>query len=170
MPPISRLESGPSNRRCQRLRRNLRACYAAVLPAFLSAIGNLRPLVDDNTLERFLDVYDVRNDDLQEAGCGYTEEMEEEDPESLKFLRVHQSRYATLRRLLLCCLLSLEANGRGLDATRWRAAIMEIGRLATVNKNQSESMTTLLSDEDSKFGYRQLSPRLHYRRKLLRAY
>ena len=149
LPPISRLESGTPNRRCQRLRRNLRNCYAAIIPTFLHSIANLRPLVDDNILERFLDVYDVRNEDLHEAGLGYTGSIEEEDPDSLKLLRIHQARYATLRRLLLCCLLSLDANGRSSDAARWRSAIIEMECLASATSTQSESLAKLLENEES---------------------
>lgn len=134
------------------MRRSLHGYYAAILPAFLNAVADLRPLVDDIILERFLDVYDVRNEDLREAGFGYTENAEE-DPEGLKSLRLCQARYATLRRLLLCCLLSLDANGRSLNATRWRVAISQMELLATESKSQSEKLIMLLGDEESTFPF-----------------
>ena len=149
---MSRLESDNSGRKCLRLRRHLRSCYAAIIPTLLQSISRIREIVHDESLERFLDVYNISSEDLNDAGVGYVEPADEGELESLKFLRLNQAKYATLRRLLLCCLLSLDATGRSADAARWRTAISGMDDVALVAAYQGDSLTNVLHDEDSTFG------------------
>ncbi|KAI9669730.1 MAG: hypothetical protein M1831_007426 [Alyxoria varia] len=113
----------------------------------MDATATARALVHDDDLERFLDVYDVRNEDLQEASLGYTEENGEENT-SLKNIRIHQARYATIRRLLLCCLLSQEATGRRSDAPRWQTVASIMDQLGTLTENLSKNLIKLLNEEE----------------------
>ena len=149
MPPVSRIEGECQSRRCLRLRRNLLSSYASAIPALMNATATARALVHDDDLERFLDVYDVRNEDLQEASLGYTEGKGEENT-SLKNIRIHQARYGTIRRLLLCCLLSQEATGRRSDAPRWQTIASTMDQIGNLTKSLSENLAKLLNEEERK--------------------
>ena len=83
LPPLSRIEEKGQARRCHRLRRTLHSAYAATIPVFLDQSRILKQSVEEDDLERYLDVYDVSNPDLQDAAQGYLE-SEFEDNESLK--------------------------------------------------------------------------------------
>ncbi|KAL5404358.1 hypothetical protein PMIN03_009216 [Paraphaeosphaeria minitans] len=147
LPPISRIEEKGQTRRCHRLRRTLHAAYAATIPIFLDQSGGLKQLVEDDDLERYLDVYDVSNPDLQDAAQGYTE-SEFEDNESLKALRVLQYRLSTLRRVYLCSLLSLEADGGKPDFARWAAVVDSMTVLAAATGDWTEKFNRIVAEEE----------------------
>lgn len=103
--------------------------------------------MDEDDLEKYLDVYEINNPDLQEASQGYTE-SEFEDAETLKALRTLQYRLSTLRRVYLCSLLALEADGGKPDFSRWSAAVDSMSALATSTANMSEKINRILSEEE----------------------
>jgi len=107
----------------------------------------MRKLVDENSLEKYLDVYDITTGDVQEAFLGYSE-GQFEDAEGLKTLRILQYRQDILRRILLCSLLALEADGSSADFGRWRAAINCMDKLASITGDWSEKMNTILGEEE----------------------
>ncbi|KAB2572516.1 Proliferating cell nuclear antigen pcna [Lasiodiplodia theobromae] len=147
MPPITRLDDKSQIKRCARLRRSLRSTFAATLPAFADVCATLRILVEPDDLERYLDVYDITSQDLQEAALGYSED-EFEDGESLKALRIWQYRLVTLRRVFLCSLLALEADGDSDDFPRWRTAIDAMERLTELSGKWCEKLTRILGEEE----------------------
>lgn len=104
-------------------------------------------MVDENDLERYLDVYDVSNPDLQDAAQGYAE-SEFEDNESLKALRVLQYRLSTLRRVYLCSLLSLEADGGKPDFARWSAVVDSMTILAAAACDWTERFNRIVAEEE----------------------
>ncbi|KAL1651433.1 hypothetical protein SLS58_000773 [Diplodia intermedia] len=136
-------------KRCVRLRRSLRSTFAATLPAFADECATLRVLVEPDDLERYLDVYDITSQDMQEAALGYSED-EFEDGESLKALRIWQYRLVTLRRIFLCSLLALEADGDSEDFARWRPAINAMECLTELSGKWCEKLTRILGEEERK--------------------
>jgi hypothetical protein len=147
LPPISRLEERGQSRRCQRLRRNLRAAFAAVIPVVSEQCSALKQLVEEDDLEKYLDVYEVSNPDLQDASQGYSE-SEFEDAETLKALRTLQYRLSTLRRVYLCCLLALEADGGKPDFLRWSIVADSMLVLAAPTGEWSEKFNKVLAEEE----------------------
>lgn len=146
LPPISRLDTSGQTRRCSRLRRNILTAYGEVLPVYAEMSQSLRPYARIDDLERLLDVYDVREDDIA-AALVPPATTDHEDQESLKHLRVQQARLFTLRRLLLCTLLSIPATGRKEDALRWRSAVQTMERLGAVVGKAGGELAQLLQDE-----------------------
>jgi hypothetical protein len=98
-------------------------------------------------LEKYLDVYDITNPDLQEAAQGYSE-GEFEDAETLKVLRLLQYRLSTLRRVYLCSLLALEADGGKPDFNRWGLTVDSMLDLAAPTCNWSEKLNRILGEEE----------------------
>ncbi|KAF2682816.1 hypothetical protein K458DRAFT_478741 [Lentithecium fluviatile CBS 122367] len=147
LPPISRIEEKGQARRCHRLRKNLRAAFAEIIPVFSEQCASLKHLVKEDDLEKYLDVYDVSNPDLQEAAQGYTE-SEFEDAETLKVLRILQYRLGTLRRVYLCSLLALEADGGKPDFARWSAVVDSMLTLAAATGEWSENFNLVLAEEE----------------------
>ncbi|KAF2105379.1 Mysoin-binding motif of peroxisomes-domain-containing protein [Lophiotrema nucula] len=147
LPPISRLEEKGQARRCHRLRRGLRAAFAETIPLFAEQCGTLKHLVEEDDLEKYLDVYDINNPDLQEAGQGYSN-TEFEDPETLKALRILQYRLSTLRRVYLCSLLALEADGGKPDFVRWATTVESMLSIAGPTGEWSEKINRILGEEE----------------------
>ncbi|EOD51143.1 putative proliferating cell nuclear antigen protein [Neofusicoccum parvum UCRNP2] len=147
MPPITRLDEKGQIKRCARLRRSLRSAFAATLPAFADECATMRTLVEPDDLERYLDVYDITSQDMQEAALGYSED-EFEDGETLKALRIWQFRLITLRRIFLSSLLALEADGDKEDFARWRPTIDAMERLTELSGKWCEKLTRILGEEE----------------------
>jgi Mysoin-binding motif of peroxisomes len=148
LPPITRLEEKGQARRCARLRKSLHRAYAACVPPFQESCSSLRSLISEDDFEKYLDVYDITNPDIQEANLGFSS-TEFDDMESLKSLRIFQLRLSVLRRVFLCSLLSLEADGRKTDFPRWKTAVDAMERLASVTAEYSEKINSILLEEES---------------------
>jgi hypothetical protein len=146
LPPISRIEEKGHGRRCQRLRRSLRAAFADVLPIFVAQCETLKQLIQEDDLEKYLDVYEISNPDVQEAAQGYSE-SEFEDAETLKALRLLQYRLSTLRRVYLCSLLALEADGGKPDFARWSTVVDSMQSSARPTGQWSEKLNSILIEE-----------------------
>ncbi|KAI9835152.1 MAG: hypothetical protein M1819_002521 [Sarea resinae] len=147
LPPITRLEEKTQTRRCSRLRKLLRSCLATMIPAYSQACDCLKPLAEAMDLEKYFDIYDISTPDFQEVEIGYKEE-EFEDMESLKALKILLLRSQCLRKIFLCCLLALEADGGRPDFARWGAAIDEMGHLSIVTEQSTEKLRRILNEED----------------------
>jgi hypothetical protein len=97
-------------------------------------------------------VYDITNPDLQEAALGCTEE-EFDDSDSLKVLRILQYRQTILRRVYLCSLLALEADGGKADFQRWRTVTTSMETLASITGTWSEKINAILTEEERKSSF-----------------
>ena len=146
MPPVSRLDDAKASRRCNGLRKQLCRVYMAIIPALLTGVETLRGSINDNTYERFLDVYDVPREAIQEVMTA--DVSVDEDAESLVALRMLTYRYSTLRRVLLCSLLSLEADGGAPDFPRWRMATNLMDHISQIAAINASSLSQTLQDLD----------------------
>ncbi|KAF2836393.1 hypothetical protein M501DRAFT_987554 [Patellaria atrata CBS 101060] len=147
LPPVSRIEEKSQSRRCVRLRKSLKNTYASAIPILDESSVALRSLVMENSLEKYMDVYDINHQDLQEASLGFTD-SEFEDQESLKALRVYHYRLSTLRRLFLCSLLALDADGGKPDFARWRTAVDIMSGVTEVAGNCAKQINHILREEE----------------------
>lgn len=147
LPPISRLEEKGQARRCQRLRRSLRAAFAAIIPVLAVECQTLKRLVEDDDIEKYLDIYEISNPDLQEAALGFSESVFD-DTESLKALRTFQYRLSTLRRVYLCSLLAVQAEGGKADFGRWAAVVDSMITVAALAGEWSEKFNNVLAEEE----------------------
>jgi hypothetical protein len=107
------------------------------------------PLAEQLDLEKYYDVYDISDLDIQEARQGYAE-TEFEDKESLRVLKILVARLHIIRKVFLCCLLALEADGGKPDFLRWSTAVDEINALASVTGEAEERLRRILGEEDCK--------------------
>ncbi|KJX92332.1 proliferating cell nuclear antigen (pcna) like protein [Zymoseptoria brevis] len=130
LPPASRIEGSGASRRCNKLRHVLYKAYSSTIPASTSALNTLIPLIDQDDLERYYEVYDISFADAREALNSNTSlSIFEDDPESLKSLRVLSYRSSILRRITLCALMSLDADGGHPDFHRWHTTTSTLSLL-----------------------------------------
>lgn len=148
LPPITRMDEKGPGRRCARLRRTLRNAFAENIPPFLQACETLREYIPQDDLEKYLEVYDITYQNIQEAQLSFSTD-EFEDNDSLKTLRILQARLGTLRQVLLCSLLSLEAEGGPSDFARWRVAVDSMDSLARLTGEHAEKINQLLAAEET---------------------
>lgn len=118
-----------------------------MLERYTQAQYILRPLTDTTNLEKYYDIYDISMEELAEAEAGLAERATE-DQYSLRALRTLFGRVYSIRKSILCCLLSLSADGGGSDIGRWSTAVEEMRGLATVTGINTSKMIAILNEED----------------------
>lgn len=99
-------------------------------------------------LEKYHDVYDISDFDIQDAMQGFTD-GEFEDPDSLRVLKIAAARFHTIRKILLCGLLALEAVGDNSDFLRWSTAVEALRTLNDTAVKCYEKICRILSEEES---------------------
>lgn len=146
LPPISRFDDVKVNRKCAKLRSALNKAYAEALPSFREATISLKVLLNQDDMEKYLDVYDIPHHAVQEAANPDLASLDQDDPESLRSLRVVSYQYSTLRRVVLCSLMSLEADGGNPDFARWSAANQIMRSLSTTTATWAQKLSDLLRE------------------------
>ncbi|KAI9698131.1 MAG: hypothetical protein M1836_004133 [Candelina mexicana] len=147
LPPVTRLEENSQSRRCSRLRKALYNCTASLLPLYTQTRAVLRPLAEQIDLERYYDIYDISISDIREAELSYSD-SEFDDTEALKALKTYLYRLLITRKMILCCLLALEADGGKPDFPRWTTAVEQLGELSAATASVSEKISRILSEEE----------------------
>ncbi|KAG9238642.1 Mysoin-binding motif of peroxisomes-domain-containing protein [Amylocarpus encephaloides] len=148
LPPVSRLDDRSQIRRCARLRKQLRLCFADVIPRYTQAYANIKPFTQQMDLEKYYDIYDISDADFSEAMLGY-KEAEFEDNESLRVLKILAARFYMSRKIMLCCLMALDAHGGKSDFLRWSMASDEINAITNSTSEAEECLHRILSEEEN---------------------
>jgi hypothetical protein len=149
LPPASRIEVQSTARRCTRLRKSLHKAYATVIPACIDACNSLRSLIEEDDLDKYFEVYDINSQDAKESAGPGALSVLEDDPESLKSLRVLSYRAAVLRRVTLSSLMALEADGGKPDFNRWRLANEVMGDVSKAVGHWAEKLQNCLSEMET---------------------
>ncbi|EGD99067.1 hypothetical protein TESG_06424 [Trichophyton tonsurans CBS 112818] len=147
LPPVSRLEEQSQTRRCLKLRRILAKCLEEMLEKYLYVKQKLRPLVDDANLEKYYDIYEISQVELQAAESTVVDQSVDEKT-SLRSLRSSFARLYTVRKSALCCLLALPADGGEADIARWSAATEEMHSVAGASAEWIEKLRGVLNEQD----------------------
>ncbi|KAI8231973.1 hypothetical protein K4K57_006049 [Colletotrichum sp. SAR 10_99] len=148
LPPISRIEDRSQTRKCVRLRKALKACFADVIPAYDQTMLVVKGFSEQLDLEKYYDIYDISDFDMSDAKLGF-KENEFDDPESLRTLKILAARFHTIRKMFLCALLALDASGDSSDLLRWTTTVEAVRTLNTVTQTAFERLRRLLSEEES---------------------
>jgi hypothetical protein len=147
------------NRRCNRSRRVLCDAYKSLIPNIIQACQELQDWVKLENYEMHLELHEVSEPDIIEALSGATV-LEIEDQESLRALRAMHLRFSILRRVYLCRLLSLDANGSQKEKKPWRIALQGMNMLIVSTGKYAEKLGPLLEDIDLHNAPSALSPTL----------
>ncbi|KAM3512358.1 hypothetical protein MY11210_003997 [Beauveria gryllotalpidicola] len=148
LPPVSRLEDRSQSRKCVRLRKVLKARLAEVLQQYGRLAAPIQGFSEQTELEKYYDMYDISDFDIQDARQGYNEN-EFEDSESLRTLKILAARFYTERKMLLCAMLALDASGERNDLLRWTAAVEALQELNKTTKAAYKNIQDILSEEQS---------------------
>ena len=94
-------------------------------------------------------MYDVSDLDISDAMQGY-DENEFDDGESLRTLKILAARFHTSRKMLLCGLLALEADGEGADLLRWTTAVEVLRSLNEFTTASYKRLQAILGELECK--------------------
>ncbi|KAI7568359.1 hypothetical protein KC317_g4268 [Hortaea werneckii] len=149
LPPASRVEGQGASRRCGRLRKALHRAFVDVIPACIEACKVLEGLIDEDDLAKYFEVYDISSQDAREASGDNSLSVLEDDAESLKSLRVLSYRMGVLRRVTLCSLMSLEADGGKPDFYRWRVTIEAMQTISNILAPSARRLQQILNEMET---------------------
>lgn len=150
LPPVSRIEDRTQSRKCVRLRKTLKARLAEVLQQYDRLATLIQGFSEQTELEKYYDMYDISDFDIQDARQGYNED-EFEDSESLRTLKILAARFYTERKMLLCAMLALDASGERNDLLRWTAAVEALQELNKATKAAYKKIQDILSEEQCEY-------------------
>ncbi|EGX52848.1 hypothetical protein TWF173_009780 [Orbilia oligospora] len=146
LPPITRLERADNSRKCARLRRTIAESFKLTISPTCRAIEAISAFPKVSDLEKFYDVYDIHINDLHDASFGI-DESEFEDMESLKSLKALFQRLYTIRKIFVCHLLALEANGGHRDHTQWHAVGTQLYTISRLMGDLAQEARSILTEE-----------------------
>lgn len=146
LPPISRIEDRSQTRRCVRLRKALKRSFGDMISKYDQASTVTKGFSEQLDLERYHDIYDISDLDMSDALQGYSE-SEFEDMESLRTLKIAASRFHILRKMFLCALLSMEAQGDDTDFLRWTTVVESLRMLNEATTASYQRLGSILGEE-----------------------
>lgn len=127
-----------------------------ILQSFNQVCTVINGFAEQTDLEKYYDIYDINDFDMLDARRGFGEE-EFDDLESLRTLKIHTARFFIMRKLFLCALLALDANGDTNDLLRWTTAVEALRTLNASTRSANDLVQEILSEQDSRW-YRLLQP------------
>lgn len=122
--------------------------FTDVLDTYRQTSDVVKGFAEHTNLEKYLDIYDISEFDMLDAGRGFDPE-EFDDLESLRTLKIIASRFHVVRKLFLCSLLALEASGETQDLMRWTTAVEALRTLNNSTKSAYTKLQDILSAEES---------------------
>ncbi|KAL2022766.1 hypothetical protein VTK56DRAFT_4582 [Thermocarpiscus australiensis] len=148
LPPVSRMEDRSQTRRCSRLRKVVKKQMSDMIQNYMQILSVVKGFAEQLDLEKYYDIYDISDLDMSDAMQGFSEQ-EFDDPESLRSLKIAAARFHTIRKILLCSLLALEAIGDNTDFLRWSTVVEGIRTLNEVTTQSFERIRQILSEEET---------------------
>lgn len=121
-----------------------------MLERYVQSQNTLRPLTNEANLEKYYDIYDIATGDLDQLELNISQ-RNLEDQYSLRSLRDLFGKLYTARKIVLCCLLALSADGGASDVARWSSAVDEMRELAAVTGSSMTKMANILNEEDREY-------------------
>ena len=101
----------------------------------------------ESDLDKYYDIYEISRSDMQDAEVSPTILSERDDPETLKELKLGFQKLHINRKLYLCSLLALNANGSRSDFRAWSPASETLEELASETEKLTYAIDEVLSEE-----------------------
>lgn len=99
--------------------------------------------------EKYCDIYEISRTDMEEAAEGTSgKRFDADEANSLKALKFDLQKLHILRKLFLCSLLALDANGGKSDFARWTAAAEMMKRVCIASTKMTSDVDDVLSEEE----------------------
>lgn len=122
-----------------------------MLSSYHQACQVLRPLAVDLDLEKYYDIYEISRSDMDIVEDINAEILDSEAADSLKSLKVSLQKLHMIRKLFLCSLLALEADGGKSDFSRWAAAIETMRRITWETTKITSCIDDILREEEGQW-------------------
>lgn len=110
---------------------------------------SLKPFAATLDLDKYYDIYEISRTDLVNAELvANVESAEIEDADTLQDLRVGLQKLHVLRKLVLCTLLALNADGSKSDFRRWSLAVEMMSSVTTLTARMISNIDEVMGEEE----------------------
>ncbi len=121
---------------------------------YYDAYQVLKPYAIDLDLEKYYDVYEISRTDMEDAELvGNLKPSGIEDADTLQDLKVGLQKLHVIRKLFLCTLLALSADGSKTDLQRWSAAVETMTGVSTMTAEMTSNIDKILGEEEGKLSH-----------------
>ena len=111
----------------------------------------LKPFAASLDLEKYYDIYEVSRTDLEDVEIAASvEPADNEDAGALQDLKVGLQKLHVLRKLALCTLLALDADGSKSDFRRWSVAVEMMCNSSSLTSRMISNIDEVMGEEEGK--------------------
>lgn len=129
----------------------MKDCLPTLCSSHRRAFESLKLLTVDIDLEKYYDIYEISQSDIQEGGGLLAPEVqEEEDIDTLRNLKLKLQNLHLIRKLYLCSLLALHADGGKSDFLVWTTASDSMQSLTVETRDMTSRIDTILHEEEGR--------------------
>ena len=117
--------------------------------SYFEAYQTLKPYAVELDLEKYCDIYEISRTDMEDAELvANVKTSDIEDADTLQDLKVGLQKLHILRKLLLCTLLALNADGSNLDFQRWSSANKTMGNVSAMTAKMTSTIDEIMGEEE----------------------
>ena len=125
---------------------------------YYRAYRNLKVFAVELDMEKYYDVYEISRTDMEDAKLvANVETSDLETTDTLQDLKIGLQRLHVVRKLLLCTLLALNADGSNLDLQRWSSASEMMAGVTSMTMKMTASIDDIMGEEEGEIAGRSYS-------------
>ena len=110
---------------------------------------SLKPFAATLDLEKYYDIYEISRTDLEDAELVANVDFREiEYADTLQDLKVGLEKLHILRKLVLCTLLALDADGSKSDFRRWSVAVEMMCKFSSLTAKMTLNIDEVMGEEE----------------------
>lgn len=114
---------------------------------------SLKPFAATIDLDKYYDIYEISRTDLGDAELvANVEAAEIEEADTLQDLKVGLQKLHIVRKLVLCTLLALDADGSKSDFRRWSVAVEMMSTVSSLTARSLLNIDEVMGEEEGKPG------------------
>ncbi|CAF9909272.1 MAG: hypothetical protein ALECFALPRED_005438 [Alectoria fallacina] len=149
LPPITRLEEVSQIKKCARLRRTIHRTLISMFSPYYRVYQSLKPFAATIDLDKYYDIYEISRTDLGDAELvANVEAAEIEEADTLQDLKVGLQKLHIVRKLVLCTLLALDADGSKSDFRRWSVAVEMMSTVSSLTARSLLNIDEVMGEEE----------------------
>ncbi|KAL8738618.1 MAG: hypothetical protein Q9181_000614 [Wetmoreana brouardii] len=148
LPPVTRIEEKSQTKRCERLRRSLRKVFASLPASYHQAFEEMKSMAVETDLEKYYDIYEISQTDMLEVEGFANADASELGEETLKAFKIGKQKLHLVRKLFLCSLLALSADGGRIDMAKWSTATKTMDALSVETRKITQDLDQVLEAEE----------------------
>lgn len=138
------MEERSETRRCARLRSALQRLLISLPVTYYRAFDQVKLMAVEADLEKYYDIYEISKSEVLEAEG--TKDVANSDPseETLRAFKMNSHKMHSARKLFLCSLLALSADGGNVDFAKWSTATRIMSTLSVETSKALQEVDEIL--------------------------